>query len=186
MQASAAFERSLQIKPNYPALSNLGTLKFGAGAYAEAADLYRHAVELDPSDFRLWGNIGDALSAASVDPVEAQEYYREAALLAERYLKIRPDDAQGFSQLAWYSANVGEKAKAREMQRKAEALATERGEVALWGAQTMAILDDAKAAREQMAKARAEGIPQQRIESIPVLRRLNGEVASVPKTSTKQ
>ena len=28
VQASAAFERSLQIKPNYPALSNLGTLKF--------------------------------------------------------------------------------------------------------------------------------------------------------------
>ncbi|MDR7134011.1 TolB-like protein/DNA-binding winged helix-turn-helix (wHTH) protein/Flp pilus assembly protein TadD [Lysobacter niastensis] len=186
VQASAAFERSLQIKPNYPALSNLGTLKFDSGAYAEAADLYRHAVELDPSDFRLWGNIGDALSAASVDPVEAQEYYREAALRAERYLKIRPDDAQGFAQLAWYSANLGDKTKARDMQGKAEALATERGEVALWGAQTMAVLDDAEAAREQMAKARAEGIPQQRIESIPVLRRLLGEVASVPKPSTKQ
>lgn len=185
-QASAAFERSLQIKPNYPALSNLGTLRFYSGAYAEAADLYRHAVELDPSDFRLWGNIGDALSAASVDPIEAQEYYREAALRAERYLKISPDDAQGFSELAWYSANLGDKAKALEMQGKAEALATERGEVALWGAQTMAILDDAKAAREQMAKARAEGIPQQRIESIPVLRRLIGEVASVPKPPTKQ
>ena len=186
VQAIAAFERSLQIKPNYPALSNLGTLKFGSGAYAEAADLYRHAVELDPSDFRLWGNIGDALSAASVDTVEAQEYYREAALLAERYLKIRPDDAQGFAQLAWYSANLGDKSKAREMQRKAEALATERGEVALWGAQTMAILDDDKAAREQMGKARSEGIPQQRIDSIPVLRRLLGEVASAPKPSTKQ
>ncbi|HEY5782675.1 MAG TPA: tetratricopeptide repeat protein [Lysobacter sp.] len=186
VQASAAFERSLQIKPNYPALSNLGTLKYGSGAYAEAADLYRHAVELDPSDFRLWGNIGDALSAASVDPVEAQEYYREAAMLAERYLKIRPDDAQGFAQLAWYSANLGDKTKARQMQGKAEALATERGEVALWGAQTMAVLDDAKAAREQLAKARAEGIAQQRIESIPVLRRLNGEVASVPRPSTKQ
>ena len=186
VQASAAFERSLQIKPNYPALSNLGTLKYDSGAYAEAADLYRHAVELDPSDFRLWGNIGDALSAASVDTVEAQEYYREAALRAERYLKIRPDDAQGFAQLAWYSANLGDKTKARQMQGKAEALATERGEVALWGAQTMAVLDDAKAAREQLAKARAEGIAQQRIESIPVLRRLNGEVASVPKPSTKQ
>jgi hypothetical protein len=61
-----------------------------------------------------------------VDPVEAQEYYREAALRAERYLKIRPDDAQGFAQLAWYSANLGDKTKARDMQGKAEALATER------------------------------------------------------------
>jgi hypothetical protein len=72
------------------------------------------------------------------------------------------------------------------MQRKAEALATERGEVALWGAQTMAILGDDKAAREQVAKARAEGIPQQRIGNTPVLRKLNGEVVSAPAPASKQ
>lgn len=186
VQASAAFERSLQIRPNYSALSNLGTLKYESGAYAEAADLYRHAVELDPSDFRLWGNIGDALAAASVDTEEAKEYYRRAAQLAERYVQIRPDDAQGFAQFGWYRANLGDGTKALEMQRKAEALATERGEVAFWGAQTMALLGDTASAREHLEKALAEGIPAQRIENTPVLRRLNGEAASVPKPSTKQ
>ncbi|MBF6022906.1 tetratricopeptide repeat protein [Lysobacter niastensis] len=187
-QASAAFERSLQIRPNYSALSNLGTVKYDSGAYAEAADLYRHAVELDPSDFRLWGNIGDALAASSVDKEEAREYYRRAAQLAERYVQIRPDDAQGFAQLGWYRANLDEKDKALAMQGKAEALATERGEVAFWGAQTMAVLGDEASAREYLEKAFAEGIPTKRVGNTPVLRRLEGEVAAVsgPAPASKQ
>lgn len=177
-QAMAAFERSLKIKPNYPALSNLGTIKFNAGDYAEAADLYRHAYELDRSDFRLLGNVGDALSADPATASQAREYYQRAADLAEPYLRIKPDDAQGLAELAWYRANLDEHAQARSLLAKAESLAIERGEVALWGAQTLAMLGDLDGARRQVAIARSEGIPDQRIDALPVLKQKLAPAAS--------
>ena len=172
MQATAAYERSLEIKPNYPTLSNLGTVKYQLGQYAEAAALYRHAAELDGSDFRIWGNLGDALSASADTASQAREPYLRAAEMAENYLRLKPDDAQGFAELCWYRANLGQGDDARKALAKAESLATERGEVALWGAQAMAVLDDLPAARAQVAKARSEGIPEQRIATLPVLQRL--------------
>lgn len=178
-QANAAFERSLAIKPNYGALSNLGTLKYDSGAYAQAADLYRHATEIDGNDFRLWGNLGDALSASPATAAQARESYQKAANMAEPYLRIKPDDAQGFAQLGWYRANLGEDGEARKMLAKAEALATERGEVAYWGAQTMAQIGDGAAARKQMELARAAGIPEQRLQTPPVLRKLLGTATAV-------
>jgi TolB-like protein/DNA-binding winged helix-turn-helix (wHTH) protein/tetratricopeptide (TPR) repeat protein len=172
VQATAAYERSLEIKPNYAALSNLGSVKYDNGAYEEAAALYRHAAELDGSDFRLWGNLGDALSASASTAAQAREPYLRASQMADRYLKLKSDDAQGFAQLSWILANLGEGAKARAMLAKAESIATERGEVAFWGAQTMAVLDDVPAAQKQLAAARKEGIPEVRIAATPVLRRL--------------
>ncbi|MBU8975047.1 tetratricopeptide repeat protein [Lysobacter sp. MMG2] len=187
-RASEAYESSLQIKPNYAALSNLGSLKFDQGAYAQAAALYRHAAELDPSDFRLWGNLGDALTAAGGAGVQqAREPYERAATLARRYLELKPDDAQGFAQVAWYYANLGRADEARAMQAKAEALGTERGEVALWGAQTMARLGDEASARKHVDLARTQGIPAQRIQSVPLLRPLLAHTDEVDReTGTAQ
>lgn len=172
VRAIAAFERSLEIKPNYGALSNLGSVKYDTGAYEEAAALYRHAAELDGSDFRLWGNLGDALSASATTAAQAREPYQRAAQMADRYLKLKSDDALGFALLSWYLANLGEGDRARSMLAKAESIATERGEVAFYGAQAMAVLDDVPAAQKQLAAARREGIPEVRIAATPVLRRL--------------
>ncbi|UNK49391.1 tetratricopeptide repeat protein [Lysobacter sp. S4-A87] len=171
-QAIASYERSLEIRPNYGALSNLGSVKYDNGSFEEAAALFRHAAELDGSDFRLWGNLGDALSASATTAAQAREPYQRAAQMADRYLKLKSDDAQGFALLAWYLANLGEGDKARSMLARAESIATERGEVAFYGAQAMAVLDDLPAARKQLQAARQEGIPEVRIAATPVLRRL--------------
>ena len=177
-RAGKAFERSLAIKPNYAALSNLGSLKYEAGAYAEAADLYRHAAELDPEDFRVWGNIGDALSAlpetaGAGSAADARESYRRAAEMAQRYVGIKSDDAQALGLLCWYRANLGEARSARELLARAEAMATERGEVAFWGAQALARMGDTAGARQRVAQALAADIPAQRIQASPLLRRLD-------------
>ncbi|MFC3549953.1 winged helix-turn-helix domain-containing protein [Lysobacter cavernae] len=171
-RASDAFKRSLEIKPNYRALSNYGTLKYEAGAYAEAAALFRHAAELDPDDYRVWGNIGDALSALPATTAQAAAPYRRAAQMAERYLGIRSDDARALGRLCWYQANLGEAQAARASLAKAEAIDAERGEVALDGAQALVLLGDTEGARQRLRRARAEGIPEQRIVALPLLRRL--------------
>jgi len=172
VRAGEAFERSLAIKPSYAALSNYGSLKYESGAYAEAADLYRHAAELDPEDFRIWGNIGDALSALPGTSPQARGPYQRAADRADRYLGIKSDDAQALALLGWYRANLGEAAAARELLTRAETMQTERGEVAFWGAQALALLGDAAGAHERLARARAADVPLQRIRASPLLRRL--------------
>ena len=171
-RAAEAFQRSLAIKPNYAALSNYGSLKYEAGDYGEAADLFRHAAELDPQDFRIWGNIGDALAAVPQTVAQARAPYRRAADMAERYVGIKSDDAQGLALLCWYRANLGEREAALELLGRAESMQTELGEVAFWGAQTLALVGDAAGARARLDRAREAGIPMQRIRASPVLQRL--------------
>ncbi|BDU15952.1 tetratricopeptide repeat protein [Lysobacter auxotrophicus] len=175
-KAIEAYERSLQIKPSYEALSNLGSVKFDQGAYEQAAALYRHASEIDPGDFRIWGNLGDALTAAGSTAVQTRAQYEQAATLGRRYLQLKSDDAQGLALVAWYAANLDLAGEARTLQGKAESLGTERAEVALLGAQTMARLGDADAARRHIDFARKHGIPQQRIDALPLLRSLTAKV----------
>ena len=174
VQAAAAFHRSLAIKPNYAALSNLGTIRYSAGAYAEAADLYRRAAKLDESDYRLWGNLGDALSARPGAAAPAREAYLRAARMGERYVGVKSDDAHALATLAWYRANLGESDTARGLLQRAEALGTETAEVALLGAQTLALLGDPAGARSRIAAARKAGISEQRIRTSPVLRGVAG------------
>lgn len=172
-RAAEAFNRSLAVEPSYGALSNLGTLRYGQGDYAEAAALYRRAARLDPGDFRVWGNIGDALAAVQPhDGGQVRRAYAQAARMAADYLDIKASDAQAAALLGWYRANLGEADAARAQVAAAEALATEQAEVALINAQTLALLGDDPAARERLRLARGAGIPDQRIEASPALRAL--------------
>lgn len=177
-RAAGAFERSIQLSPSLGALSNLGTLQFNAGRYAEAADLYRRAAELDPDNAIIWGNLGDALSAQPGKAGEADEAYRRAIDKMQAYVEVKPDAAVALAELAWYHANLGQEAAAREYITRAEALDIERGEVALWVAQALARLGEAGGARERLARARAEGIHEDRIRALPVLRPLAVAAAS--------
>lgn len=181
--AIQALERSVAIRPSYGALSNLGTLRYETGAYAEAVDLYRHAAELDPKDYRLWGNLGDALSAQPGQAAPAAQAYEQAARMAEAYVGVKGGDAQAQVWLGWYLANLGQADAARRHLAQAEELATERGEVAFVASQTLALLGDERGARTRLERARAEGIPAQRIRSAPALRPL---VARVPETRGRQ
>ncbi|HEV8695449.1 MAG TPA: winged helix-turn-helix domain-containing protein [Lysobacter sp.] len=175
--ASDAFMRSLAIKPNYGALINLGTLRFDAGVYDEAADLYRRAAELDPSDYRIWGNLGDALSAIAATADQAREPYKRAAQMAQSYIDIKPGDAHAIAVLAWYRANLGQAQVARDLIARAEAQGIEKGEVAFFAAQSFALLGDTVSARQRIERARAEGIPLARLQASPALRDL---IAAAP------
>jgi TolB-like protein/DNA-binding winged helix-turn-helix (wHTH) protein/Flp pilus assembly protein TadD len=170
--AEQAFARSLEIEPGYAALSNMGTLRFEQGRHAEAAGLFRKAAELNTEDFRVVGNIGDALAAVPATAAQAEDAYRRAAGMAERYLAIRADDGEALAWLAWYRANLGEHAAAQELAARAEALEPGRGDVAFVLAQTHAVLGDEAGALERLARARKLEVPESRIRASPSLRAL--------------
>lgn len=185
-EASDAFRRALQIAPSYGVLSNLGTIQYEAGHYAVAERLYRQAAELKPEDYRNWGNLGDALAAQPEGGKAARAMYRRAVELAQPYVDIKSDDAQALASSAWYRANLGEADVARELLARAEALGTERGEVSLWAAQTLARLGDAEQASKRLDTARGAGIDAGRIRASPILRELSGKaLAGAPPESRR-
>lgn len=169
-EAEKSLQHSNTLEPNYAATANLGMLKSQAGDYAAAATLYRQATALDPGDFYPWGYLADALVAdPSAGPAEPA--FREAAHRARQYVELRPDDAMAMAAYAWYLTNLGEREQVPTLMRRAEALGTAKGEVALFNAQTYAVLGDLDRARERMQAAKANGMSARSIESNYVLRR---------------
>jgi tetratricopeptide (TPR) repeat protein len=55
--AEAAFQKSLQLAPNYQAYANLGWLYIGQKRYAEGAVATQKALDLNDKDWRVWANL---------------------------------------------------------------------------------------------------------------------------------
>ena len=106
--AAAAFERSLALEPTRSAYSNLGTVYYFLGRYADAAQMFSRATELAAQDHRVWGNLADALWQIDSRRAEAQGDYRRAILLAQKSLQVNPKDGISWMQLAYYSARAGD------------------------------------------------------------------------------
>ncbi|KRG39153.1 hypothetical protein ARC20_01630 [Stenotrophomonas panacihumi] len=145
-QAGRAFGMSLSIEPNAAALTNLGAMRFDAGDYAQAAEMFQRAASLQPDDYLHWGNLGDALAAS---PSTAAQ-----------------DDAYALAALAWYRANLGDRRQALAALNAAQASGDQPGEVALWCAQVLFLLDDARGANRCVGIARSHGIPDGRIDAL--------------------
>jgi len=171
--AEQALLHSIAIGPAAATLTNLGFLKYQAGDYAAAVDLQRQATALDPQDFMIWGNLGEALRADSqASAADVHKAYEQAAARAEDYLQVKPDDARAVALLGLYRVVLGDEASARMLVKRAEALPGQPGEVALQNAETLALLGDIEPARQRLATARAAGIADTLIASNLTFRRL--------------
>lgn len=167
-----ALERSIAIEPGAEALTNLGELKYQAGDYTAAADLHTRATALAPADYLPWGNLGNALLADPATADKARAAFQQAAKLAQGYIATRPADGTALAAQGWFLANLGRAGEAREMLKRSEQLKGEQAEIALYNAQTLALLGDVEAARTRLQAARAAGLPETRVVSNTVLRRV--------------
>ncbi len=121
-EATLMLERSVALRPTSQAYSNLGTACFFQRKFDEAARAYQGATELDPKEWLLWGNLGDAYHMTSDKRDRAAEAYRQGLALGELQLKVNPRDVTLLGYMAYYHAMLGEKEKARECSRQALAL----------------------------------------------------------------
>ncbi len=110
--AAAALQRSLEIKPAAENYSNLGTLRFSQGRYADAVPLFEKAVNLAGSNYVYWGNLGDAYRWAPGESAKAGAAYVNAIRLAKEQLARDQQDLVLQSKLALYLAKSGDKAGA--------------------------------------------------------------------------
>jgi serine/threonine protein kinase/Tfp pilus assembly protein PilF len=106
--AEAMFEKSIAIKPNADAYSNMGTIYFFQRRYADALIMYEKAIELGENVYVIWGNLADSYRYTPGYSEKAPEAYKHAIQLAEKELEINPGDAQLRSSLAVLFAKLGD------------------------------------------------------------------------------
>jgi serine/threonine-protein kinase len=122
-EARKTFERSLEIEPTYRAYTNLGILSYTQKDYAEAARMLESALELNDSDYLVWGNLASAYYWAPGERDSADATYRRAAQLAEERRQLNPNDADVLADLAGYHSMTGARAEALDLFERALAMA---------------------------------------------------------------
>jgi tetratricopeptide (TPR) repeat protein/TolB-like protein/predicted Ser/Thr protein kinase len=122
------FERSVAIRPTADAYSNLATGYFFQQRFPEAARTYEQAVKLNPGDYELWGNLGDAYYWAPKEQPQAPQAYGKAITLANAALRVNPRDAAILCNLALYHGMLREKDAALAFLKRALALAPDNSD----------------------------------------------------------
>jgi serine/threonine protein kinase/tetratricopeptide (TPR) repeat protein len=112
--AEGAFQKSIQLAPNYQAYANLGWLYMNQKRFAEAAAATRKALELNDKDWRVWANLLVAYAWLKDD--EKMRPVRAKTLsLLEQYASLNSEEAPVQSMLSTFYAEdkLREKALAR-------------------------------------------------------------------------
>jgi tetratricopeptide (TPR) repeat protein/TolB-like protein len=169
--ARELLERSLEIEPTAAALSNLGSIHFDASRFAKAAEMYAAAVELDPDNYMMWGNLGYAYRFG-VEPEKGEAAFRRAAELGRARLAETPDDTDLATDVAGYHAMLGETQAGLELLDAVAATAPESPLLISKIAETYSDLGERDRALEWVDRAFAAGEPRSRFEDRPTMSRL--------------
>ncbi|MGQ0384226.1 MAG: adenylate/guanylate cyclase domain-containing protein [Gammaproteobacteria bacterium] len=166
--AAAACRRSLAIAPGRGSYSNMGTVQYYRSQYAEAAEMFRKAIELTPADHRLWGNLADALRFSSPGS-EATAAYRRAMELADGELAVNPKHAINQAQAAYYSTRLGDGDRARRHIKIALAEGDNINDVHYYVALAELGLGNGARAADHARRARELGYPEILLKATPEL-----------------
>ncbi len=176
-EAAAMFHNSLQIRPTYPAASNLGYYAYSQGRYADAARAYEQAAILNASDPEVWRNLGAALFWAPGERAKAREAYQQVVTLVEQARAEKPGDARLLGQLADAYAQLGRAREARETLATLERLDPGHSEVLYLVAGVYEQLGDRTQALTWLEQALDAGYSRDQVERSPFLAELRKDDA---------
>jgi tetratricopeptide (TPR) repeat protein len=134
---------------------------------SDAADAFQRGLNLDDSDWLLWGNLGDSLFWSGGRRLQALTAYEKAIARAEEKLAVNPKDTNVLAFLADYNAMCQHRQKAVEQIEQAISLAPEDGEVRLRAAIIYNQLGDTERCLGSLEKAVAVGYSAQVIRDTP-------------------
>ncbi|HEX2694493.1 MAG TPA: protein kinase [Acidobacteriota bacterium] len=101
------FERSVAVRPNADAYSNMGTIEFFTRHYGEAVKMFELSVRIEAGLSTIWGNLADSYRYVPGSADKARHAYDRAILLAGRERESNPRDASLRARLALYLAYAG-------------------------------------------------------------------------------
>jgi tetratricopeptide (TPR) repeat protein len=144
--------------------NNLATLEFYEGGYAEAAELYERALEMDDTDFHVWNNLAEASRAAGNSPERVRQAYEHAAGLAASDLSTDPDNVTLLINLASFAVHLGDDAGAREHLARVEELGVDGAELMFFTADAYERLGERARALDWVRRALEAGFSLQILE----------------------
>jgi serine/threonine-protein kinase len=167
-----AFKKSLAIRRDFTAASNLGTAYYYEGEYRLAADTFRQALELEQGNDQVWNNLAAVLDRTGRRQ-EAITAFRKTQELATERLAVNPKDADAHMLVADSSAALGETSRARQALASALALMpTEPHTLFAIGVFYEYRLGNSREALNWLAKAVEHGQTWREIDREPALLRL--------------
>jgi tetratricopeptide (TPR) repeat protein len=101
-EAEEYFRRSLRIKPNDLAYSNLAEALRSEGKHAEAIRYSKEAINLNPSNDQSWLGLADGYDSIRGQEERARQMYLKAASEVEKRLRTEPSDGPSLMRLALY------------------------------------------------------------------------------------
>ncbi|HKN16048.1 MAG TPA: protein kinase [Candidatus Sulfotelmatobacter sp.] len=159
-------KKSIAIRPSYAAYVNLGVAYFGLNKFSEAAEAYEAAAKLDPQQYVIWGDLGDALFHSgkkdqSVMPLN------KAVELAKAELKVNSHDPGVLGDLASYHSLLGDRKNALLYLGQALQYGHNDKDLLLDAASVYNHLGESGLAIEFLAKAVQAGYTADKIRSLP-------------------
>jgi tetratricopeptide (TPR) repeat protein len=173
-EAAAMWRRTLEIRPDATAYSNLGTVTFFTGHYPESVSPFEKAVELEPQCYLCWGNLADAYRWTGKQD-RARATYARAIGLAERALEVNPRDKNTLGLLALYEAKSGSLVKARDLIGQALAIAPKDIDVLSQAVEVYTLAGEQQKALDCLKNAVQGGYPRFEIEANPELAGLRSD-----------
>lgn len=182
-EALKPLNQSIEIRPNLEAYNNLGNAYFDLHRFGEAAEAFQHGLNLDDTDWLLWGNLGDSLywSGAKVKAVEA---YENAISRAAKRLAVNPAESNIMAFSASYNAMAGHAEAARNQIERALALAPSEPEVRLRAALVYNRLGDMDRCLASLEKAIKLGYAKSVVLDTPDFDHLHGNAKFKEITQT--
>jgi tetratricopeptide (TPR) repeat protein/predicted Ser/Thr protein kinase len=174
-EAIEPLQRSLKIRATGPVTSNLATAYFQLKQYGNAAEVFEQATALDPQDYELWGNLGDAYYWAPALREQASSAYRKAIALGEEERKVNPHNPHMLSYLAEYHAMIGEAKPAHETIMEALRIAPADPEVLYYAGMVYVQAGEDKKALESLRQSVAAGYPASSVRDTPNFDRLQND-----------
>ncbi len=171
-EARTMFERSYAIRPSYRPASNLGTLYYIEGTFDEAARWYEKALSYNTNDHVVTGNLAMAYYWSTSDRPKSAELFQRSIELAEKQLRVNPEDAESMSLLGGYCAMTGNVKRARSYTERALRLAPEDGAIMFRAGTTYEQIGDRDNALRWIERALDAGYSASEVQHQPELREL--------------
>jgi serine/threonine-protein kinase len=178
--AEAAFQKSIQLAPNYQAYANLGWLYMEQKRYAEAAAATRKALELNDKDWRVWSNLQLAYTWLKDDKNMRAARARTLSLL-EQYASLNSQEAPVQSMLSMLYAEDKLREKALARANAALALAPKDAWILADIAETYDDLGDRKRAIQYAQESLKNGYTLADLQERPALQGLLADPSFRPR-----
>jgi tetratricopeptide (TPR) repeat protein len=173
--ALSNLQKSAQIQPSFFAYSSLSEVLTAQGKFADAVEMSKKALDLNPTNYVAWGNLASAYLWSQGDHDEAMKAYAKAIELAEVSRKDTPEDARLLANLGGYYAEIGRSDRSLPLLRQAVALAPSNPSVLYGAGDGYEVLHHRDDAINLIARSLALGYHANQFERSPELASLRAD-----------